>query len=208
MIQEDIDGTFTDMAFGAAQGQQMPVGQAPQGPRHGLYVTFDMKAVEDPEATLKAGRPIHKEVAYVTIMVPGDKGSIVHRPVRLGSNEKHDNNRFFHEYTAFIQRKAAPVVGTLLSDWNDVNAAVVLDLQHLGIRTVEDVADLNDSSLSQYMGLSDLKTKAKKFLAASAASAPKKQLEAELKERDNKIATQDEAIAEMQKTIAELKAKG
>ena len=206
MPQEDLEGSFTEMALGSPQGQQMPVGQAPQGPRHGLYVEFYMHAEEDAKATLEAGRPIHKETAYVMIMVPGDKGSIVKRPVRLGSHEKHDNNRFFHEYTAFLQSKAAPIEGMLLEDWKEVNAAVVLDLQHLGIRTVEDVADLNDSSLGKYMGLSDLKTKAKKYLEQAKVGAPKKQLEAALKERDNKIETQDEAIAEMQKTIAELKA--
>lgn len=197
MIQEDKEGIFTDLA--------MPQPQQPgTTPKHGLYVEFYKHAVKDAARTLEEGRDIHKEVDYVMIMVPGDKGSIVRRPIRTGQDPKHDNNRFHNEYVAYLQNKEVPVEGTMLETWPELNTAQVLDLQHLGIKTVEHLANLNDTAVQQYMGLVDLKQKAKLYVEAMASGAPMKQMEAALKDRDNQINSQANAIEEMAKRIQDL----
>ena len=63
MPQEDLEGSFTEMALGSPQGQQMPVGQAPQGPRHGLYVEFYMHAEEDAKAVEELAHEIAPMIA-------------------------------------------------------------------------------------------------------------------------------------------------
>ena len=197
----ELDQNLIDMAMGPDQQMR----QNPDQARHGLYVEFYMHPVADKEETLKQGRPIHKEVAYVMIMVPGDKGQVVRRPIRTGQDPKHDNNRFHNEYVAFLQNKDAPIEGMLLQHWNELNTAQVMDLQHIGIKTVEHLADLNDNVMQKYMGLSDLKTRAKKHLAATNRGASKKVLEAELGKRDNEIETLKQALAEQGEAIAELR---
>ena len=197
----ELDNELIDLALGPEQQMQ----QNPNQPRHGLYVEFYMHAIPDKEQTLAQGRPIHKEVAYIMIMIPGDKSQIVRRPVRTGQDPMHDNNRFHNEYVAFMQQKDAPVDGMLIEQWSEMNTAQVMDLQHIGIRTVENLAELNDTVLQKYMGLADLKNKAKKFLAASNRGASKKQLENELAKRDNEMQTMQAVMEEMQKELAELK---
>ena len=197
-LQEDTEG-FTEIAMGPQQQQD------PNAPRHGLYVEFYMNAVQDPVETLAQGRAIHRELPYVMIMVPGDKGSVVRRPVRIGQSPKHDNNRFHNEYVAFMQQKEQPIEGTLLEDWPELNVAQVMDLQHLGIKTIEHMAELNDSAVQKHMGLADLKNKAKAYMTQAAKSVPKKQLEAALKERDNELETMQNTMEAMQSEMAELR---
>ena len=92
----DTEG-FTDLAFGPDVQTQQP--NMPN--RHGLYVEFYMHPVQDKAETIKAGRPIYNEKPYVMIMVPGDKASIIRRPVRTGQKPGDDNNRFHNEDVAF-----------------------------------------------------------------------------------------------------------
>ena len=197
----ELDQELVDMAMGPELQQN------PDQTRHGLYVEFYMHAIPDKEKTLEQGRPIHKEVAYVMIMIPGDKGQIVRRPVRTGQHPNHDNNRFHNEYVAFIQNKDAPVDGMLLEHWNELNKAQVMDLQHIGIKTVEHLADLNDTVLQKFMGLADLKTKAKKHLSATSRGASKKQMEAELAKRDNEIDTLNSTVEDMAVQLKEMREK-
>lgn len=197
-LQEDTEG-FTEIALGP-QAQHDP-----NKPAHGLYVEFYMQAAPDPAETLKQGRPIHKEIAYVMIMVPGDKGAIVRRPVRTGHDPKHDNNRFHNEYVAFLQNKDAPVEGMLLDQWDELNTAQVMDLQHLGIKTVEHLANLNDTAVQKFMGLADLKNKAKAHLEVTGRGASIGQMQAELAKRDNDLATMAETLKAMQEEMAELR---
>lgn len=198
----DLDQNLIDVAMGPDPAMLQ---QNPDQPRHGLYVEFYMHPVPDKAETLKQGRPIHKEVAYVMIMIPGDKGAIVRRPVRTGQDKNHDNNRFHNEYVAFVQNKDAPVDGMLLEHWKELNSAQVMDLQHIGIKTVEHLAELNDTVVQKFMGLADLKNRARKHLATSSRGASKKLLEAELEKRDNDMATMRGVMEAMQEELAQLK---
>lgn len=179
--------------------------QQQQRSSHGMYVEFYMHPKEDPEASIDQGRPIFKEVPYIKIMVPGDKNSVVQRPVLTGQHPNHDNNRFHNEYIAFKDGLMTPVEGTILEQWPQITRSQVLELQYLGIMTVEHLANLNDGKAGQFMGLSGLKQKAQKFLDVTALDAPLVQLQEELVERDNKIDTLENAMDEMKNELAELK---
>lgn len=193
----NLDAGFNDMA--------MPEQTAQQQPRHGLFVQFYMHPKHDKEKSIEAGRPIYAEVPYLMIMVPGDKASIVRRPVRTGQNPKDDNNRFHNEYVAFIQKEEQPSEGTMLEQWPQINRAQVMELQHIGIKTVEHLAELNDTSLQNYMGLINLKKKAVAYLAIVKDEAPMIRLQAEIDSRDTQMASMQEAMDEMQKELKKLK---
>ena len=182
-----------------------PQQQGIQRSAHGLYVEFYLHPVEDKEKTEEQGRLICKEVPYVMIMTPGDKTSVIRRPVQTGQYERADNNRFHNEYVAFRQGLMAPVEGTPLEQWAGITRSQVMELNHLGIKTVEHLANLNDGHAGKFMGMQDLKTKANRFLDATAGDAPLAKLDAELKERDNKIETLENIVEEMRGELAELK---
>ena len=190
-----------------AQAHDMAVGQIQQQPKtsHGLYVEFYNNAIQDKEKSLEEGRPIFVEVPYIKIMVPGDKDSIVRRPIRTGMNPKDDNNRFNVEYNAFLNNVEQPLEGTPVDEWNQISKSQALELQALNIKTVEMLADLNDVQVSKFMGLADLKKRAAMWIDLASKEAPIAYMQNELEERDNAILSLQNVLEEMQEELAELK---
>jgi hypothetical protein len=187
--------------------QSQMVGQQPQQQMpstHGLYVEFYMHPEQNMEESNKQNRPIFEELPYVMIMVPGDKSTVIRRPVRTGVHPNCDNNRFHNEYVAFLQKEEQPIQGTLLSEWPQITRATCMELEALNVRTVDHLADMPDSLASQYMGMQDLKQKASKWLELTKAEAPMQQLQAELEARDSVIAAQGNAIEDMQEELRKL----
>ena len=199
---EVLDQGFADLV---SQSEQPATMQQQQRPAHGMYIEFYMHPVEDKEKTIEQGRAIHREIPYIMIMSPGDKSSVIRRPVQTGNHPRNDNNRFHNEYVAFRQGLMAPVEGTPLAQWPQITRAQVLDLEHLGIRTVEHLANLNDGNAQKFMGLRDLKNNAINYLEATAGDAPMVRMQAELSARDNEIESLKNAMKELGAELAEIR---
>jgi hypothetical protein len=184
-----------------------------------LFVRFSMHPVLDEVRTHggklsdgtiveAAGYPVHKEVEYIEIAVPGDKTNIIHRPLR-----DEDKRRFRQQYQAW---KANPegnqdgTVGFPLKDWPGISRAQVEDLKYFRVHTVEQLANLSDGNAANIGPIQDLKRKAQAFLQAAKAAAPLAKLEHELKARDNEIETlkrqreeQADRLASLEKRLGE-----
>jgi hypothetical protein len=195
-----LDERFNEMAF----PQKGPQGQAVPAP-HGMSVNFYMHPKYDEKRSAEEGRPIYGEHPYVMIMVPGDKDSIVRRPVRTGQNERDDNNRFHNEYVAFVQKEDQPIEGTMLEQWPQITRAQVMELQAIGIRTVEHLGNIKDTALQNYMGLITLKQKATAYLAMVKEEAPMIRLQAEIESRDQQLLSMSQTMKEMQEELRLLK---
>jgi|TARA_R110000782_G_scaffold6628_1_gene22765 hypothetical protein len=170
---------------------------APQQSTHGLHVQFYMHPLQDTLRTIEEGRPIFNDTPYVMIMVPGDKDSVVRRPVRVGVHPKDDNLRFAGEYQAFQANKDQPIEGTPLAEWPLMTASEIREMEYFGIRTVENLAGLADVKASQFMGMQDKKKKANEWLQNTKDGAPMLRLNAELAERDNKIEVMQQQLEEL-----------
>lgn len=166
-----------------------------------LGVKFYMNAVQDPDATKQAGRPVFVDVEYIKIVVPGDKYSIVDRAVRDG-----DRSRFAIQYQRFSSGKnQEQEVGTPLKEWPVLTKAQAETLVASQVRTVEQLAAMSDANVSGLgPGYRQLQRQAKAFLEVSAGNAPVQKMVAELEERDLKIASQEAQLKELQKVVAEL----
>jgi len=117
----------------------------------------------------EAGRPIFEEVAYIEIMQPGNKDSIVRRPA-----SDMDKNRFAEHYRKFEAREDQDSIeGTLLEEWAGVTRSQVEELKFLNIRTVEQLSAVSDSNAQNVMGISFLKEKANKYLEGAEGEATK-----------------------------------
>ena len=199
-MRVDTEG-FTEMALGMDVQQQQP--QMPN--KHGLYVEFYMEAVQDKAASLEAGHPKFKETPYVMIMVPGDKGSVIRRPIRTRQHPKHDNNRFHNEYVAFLADEKAPIEGLPIEEWPQVTKSQVMELKHFGIKTVEHLAGLTDTNAQKFMGVFDLRNKARTYIEASQSDAPFQKLHAEIDHRNDQITDLMATVNAMKDELAELK---
>lgn len=154
-----------------------------------LIVRFEDHPHLDDAASREANRPIFKMTPYIKIMIPGDKDTQVHRPVREG-----DKTRFAKAYLAFTAGQTQ-VQGFPLSEWPKMTRAQVEELKYFNIRTIEDLANVNDSQTHRFMGIIQLREEARSHLRLLKEAEPLNAVQAELKQRDETIATMQAQIA-------------
>ena len=162
----------------------MSTGVATNGDEQ-LAVKFYLNPRKDEAASEAEGRPIFKEVEYISISVPGDRSSERNRPAR-----QKDKERFPEHYRRFKAREEQEVMeGTPLSEWPGLTRAQVEEMKFFKILTVEQLAGMSDANTSNIMGMAVLKQKAQKYLEAA---------------KDNAAA---EALVKAEARIADLEAK-
>ncbi len=167
----------------------------------GLGVTFKMHSHFDDVATREQGRPIFVMKEYILITIPGDTTGTVFRPAF-----EHDHQRFPEQYLRF-KAGQEQAIGTPLTEWPQITRAQVDELAFFRTSTIEQLAAVSDTNCQRFMGLSQLREKASRYLQQLREEAPMLKVQAELEERDNQIKTQAQQIAEMQAMLAKLMAK-
>lgn len=189
MSLQEADYGMTDMALG-------------NNPRYAgddrLLVRFYIGARKDDEKSAQEGRPIYKDAEYIRILMPGNKESIVARPVT-----EMDIARFRKQYEAWKANEKELVEGTLLETVARdpllrLNPSQIEELRFFNISTVEQLANVPDVHAQKFMGINVMKTAAKRYLEASKDKAATTRLQAELETRDNQIAALEEAMKSLQ----------
>ena len=131
-------------------------------PTGGVFPNFFMRLVLDHAETNKQGRDVHKEVEWVELFIVGDKYT---KPSRKVSEE--DKMRWPDKYKAFIEGREMPLKGTAIDQWNTISRSRAADLKSMHIRTVEDLAALDDSAIQRIgMGAREMVAKAKSFISS------------------------------------------
>lgn len=166
-----------------------------------LAIRFFVKPRQDPEASQKEGRPIFKDVEFITIMVPGDRNAAHTRPVRPA-----DQVRFSKQYDHWKKTQSNDLLNGTPLDVLGLSLAQVEEYRYFGIRTVEQMADLRDDVTGRMMGAVQLKQKAAAYLDIMKSEAPMKRVTAELETRDKEIATLKKAIEDQGEIIKKLQA--
>lgn len=157
-----------------------------------LRVQFGMFPQIDQAATTAEGRPIYKEVEYITIMVPGER-DIVHR-----SSWQKDYDRFPEQYAAFKNKLNQDVAsGTPLKVLTWLTIGQVKELEFFNCYTVEQLANMPDSTAQKFLQINKLKQLAKDYLAHAKEQAPLVSMRAALDERDGQIAAMQKQMAAM-----------
>jgi hypothetical protein len=147
-----------------------------------LLVKFYLEPRPDRQATRVAGRPIMKDVEFISIKIPGSRNTGVTRPA-----SPKDKARFFQHYEAFKGRMEAPSEGTPLTEWPLITRSMCENLAYINIKTVEQLAGVADTHIGQFMGGNNMKQKAADWLEVAADEAPMLELKAQLAERDERI---------------------
>ena len=195
-MQVDTEG-FTDMAFGKEQGDG----------GHGLYAEFYAHPVQNQQKSADEGRPIYEDLDYIRIMVPGDKSSVIERPIRFGPTPMHDNNRFAREYALYKQGAEQVLVGTPLTEWPVISRSQCKELVHFNVKTVEQLADMPDTAVQNFSGVGVLRNLAKKFIVQAKEGAPLVQMQNELAKRDEDIEALREQVNALVDELGESKGR-
>lgn len=156
-----------------------------------LVVKFEYLPVKNHVKSDEAGRPVFEDVEYITIIVPGQRDTLV--------TEVTDQyrQRFAKQYSNWKARVSDPMSGTPLSELPWMSVSQVAEFQALNVKTVEQLVGMSDAAAQKFMGYATIKARAQRFLDAAQGAAPDLKLEAALKERDDKIALMEQQMTEL-----------
>lgn len=166
-----------------------------------LSVVFKLHSHFDDVKTREQGRPIFEMKEYIMITVPGDLTCNVFRPAF-----EHDHMRFPEQYMRFKVGQEQ-TIGTPLTEWNQITRAQCDELAFFRIQTVEQLASISDGNAQKFMGLSQLRDKAKMYLEQMKSEAPMLKVQAELSTRDEKISELQTQLTMMQEMMQKLQSK-
>lgn len=141
---------------------------------------------------IAGGVPEFEEAVYVEIRIAGHRDPQACRPAT-----EADKKRFNRHYDAFMKRVELPQEGFPLAEWPLMNRTMVEELSFMSIKTVEQLASLNDSSLN-FQGASTFKRKAGEWLEERNSNSALANENVKLK---NELASQAETIAEMKEKM-------
>jgi hypothetical protein len=158
-----------------------------------LFVEFYEDALEIPFKSEQEGRPVYEQRVFVRIMVPGDATSIIETPAT--EQHKQESRRQFERFEKGMKDV---IDGTPLSMWPVVNKSQVKECEFFEIRSVEQLAELSDSTCKRMgMGYMELRSKAKAWLLAAKDSALVTRQAAENDRLQGEIEALKEQIAQM-----------
>jgi hypothetical protein len=167
----------------------------PQGGDEKLAVRFLLLDVENEAKSRAAGYPVYDQVEGIHIRAPGNRDEILRKAL------PKDKARFPRQYAAFKAGMEEPTSGLPLREWPAIGKAQaeVLIYQH-GIRTVEQLAGVSDGNVDGLgHGALALRKKARDYIERAKSGAPTAQLEAALREANNKIEVMARSIETLQK---------
>ncbi len=138
--------------------------------------------------------PIYRSIEFISIKIPGDNTMDVHRPVMAS-----DKARFRAQYERFKNAAGEAIEGAPIADLPGIKDGTIRDLNYVGITTIEQLAQVPDSSpLSQLMGGNALKLQAKEWVAKNRKASIVNQTNEALAERDALIAQLSERLAALE----------
>lgn len=126
----------------------------------GANVKFFNAYNENREKSLAAGRPIFDEIPSISIQWPGGDETV--RKI-----EPQDMQEYPEKYAAFKAGQEPVESGTPLSEWTLMNGATLRELQYLGFKTVEQLADASDEMKRKLGPTGQFIKKAQDWLAAA-----------------------------------------
>ena len=133
------------------------------------YASFEIRAVEDRAKTVESGVYGSRDAEFVIFRMPGDKNTIIEKEITPA--EMTEWKRTPHKdhvpqlYEAWKSGLEAPVNGVSLRDWPTISPSQLHQALSIGIRTVEDFANLTEEGLRAFgVGGRVLQQKARTFI--------------------------------------------
>ena len=123
---------------------------------------FRYEAVQNKAKSVEEGRPIFRQIPFVTIMSPGDNKNVIATNVTADPKA-----RFPRQWEAFERGNEQPLDGTPVNEWPALNMAQVAELKALNMFTIEQVANLDARATQELTGLVKLKQQAQAHLSVS-----------------------------------------
>lgn len=181
-------------------------------PQRPPYVQFEQRAVEDRNATIKAGGLVMRDVDYVIVMQVGSKDTAEKEALdwlndlnRLAQNGNYPiewAQHFRRQYESWKAGHEVPELGLSVRQWPSLSKAQAENLLAAGVRTVEDVATMNEQTMQRVgMGARELQRKARAYVDSRETNKAAEQiaaLQAEVENRDATITGLEQRLAKLE----------
>jgi hypothetical protein len=195
MHEFSIPGTDVPSAYSSVH----TMNRANAGDRR-TFPTFFIEAVELPGESAAQGRPIYREIEYVKILIAGDSKTEV---VRKVSDQIRRDYRAEYDHWKRTQQQA--VTGTPLEQWPGASASFIKTCKHVNVFSVEALADLGDSHLSNLgMDARNMQSRARAWLASAKDNAEAERLAAQNNALQDQVAMLQEQIKDMGARFSEI----
>lgn len=166
-----------------------------------LMIKFESFPHPNEEKSTEAGHPVYDDRDYITIIVPGDKTSVVHRPVWA-----QDKQRFPRQYQAYKAGMTQEASGLPLKLWGGMTLGQAKEFEYFNVKTVEQLAVMSDGNGIGIQGFQGLKQRAVDYLQRTKDSAPLLEMRAAIEKKDNEIETLMNAMKEQGERMNRLEA--
>lgn len=179
------------------------------------YVTFEDRAVEDREATVRDGMPRYKNVIFVKVMSAGSKDtyenvaedwlSYLEMKASMGMYSPEWAQEFRRAYNQYQEQGHADIAGTPIRMVSFLNAGEIESCLAANVFTVEGLASVGEDGLNLIgMGARSLQQRAQAYLAQQSDSKIATQVASVINQLDSlkeAMDAKDELIAELQREI-------
>lgn len=174
-----------------------------EGPK--VRFKFETRPEENAEKTREAGHAVFEDVDYITWYSIGDNlKSTSCRASKTAKFYPHIWQVARPLYEAWKQGQDDPVTGTALAEWPAIGRGMVETLRGFNVRSVEDLADINDAAMQRIgMGARALRDKARAWLESAKTHG---KMAEELKARDDRITAMDSENRQLRADLDELRA--
>ena len=146
-------------------------------------VRFELRPVEDKQASLQAGRTVCKDIEYALITPPYSKDEVVQKVptwlknletnVRTGRTPEKWAENWKRQLEDWRAGNETPLDGFDIRNWSAISPAEIKNCLSAGCRTIEDLAAVNDEGLRRIgMGGHALKRKANTYLQTAKDHGP------------------------------------
>jgi hypothetical protein len=177
------------------------------------YIEFETVPVELTRRSQEEGRYVAEDVDFVTVRQIGSNDSVKFIvkdwldqnkiEVMQGRLSPQHDELYRESYRRWKAGQEMPVQGTPIKSWPVISPAQVNSCLAIHVRTVEELATLNDEGLKRLgMGGIALKQKAEAWLAQAQDKGPLTMEMAKLKQENDLLKANLESL---QATVAELK---
>ena len=184
------------------------------------YVRFEIRAVEDRTRSIEEGKYVAKDVIFALVTPMGTKDVLEKeadewiKGIEEGVKQERIPPHWLTQYRMALENfkndQNDPETGTSINNWNAITPAQRSLMLDCGIRTIEDVAAINEEAVQRIgMGARALKAKAQAWLDSADQGKVAAELEAlrqengELKARNEEL---DTRLAKLEKEEAKTEA--
>ena len=166
------------------------------GEDRNLLVMFYNRSVPIPNASVEAGRTIHRDEIFIKIQQPGEMLNIIDRP----ANDQ-DKHRFRTQWANFVHDRTQVPEGSPIDLLFPNHPAVADNLRGVGVFTIEQCAELSAHAIDTIgRGAQEYVNRAQKYLSMAEKGVSFHKLQ-----KENEDLRQNQRILEGQ--IASLKAQ-